>query len=307
MKTLKSLLVLFTLMSFVAAGCKDAPAEIDPLDTTIQQSNLFAIAQSLGDLQAPDLDEASGVAASRSNDLYLWTHNDSGGDPALFLTTTIGADSGRFVLSGAQNIDWEDIAVGPGPDVALQYIYVADIGDNRAVRSSLTIYRVPEPDLNVLDIPVTQNLANVEAINYVYSNGARDAETLMVDPLTNDIYIVSKREAQVGLYLLPFPQSTTEMDTAKFLVNMPFTNFTAGDISADGSEILIKNYFNIYYWPRANGQTVQQALTAVPQRLAYTTEPQGEAICFSLNANGFYTLSEMDSGDPVPLLFYRRN
>ena len=50
MKTLGSLFILFTLMSFVAAGCKDAPAEIDPVDSTIQQTNLFAAAQSMLDM-----------------------------------------------------------------------------------------------------------------------------------------------------------------------------------------------------------------------------------------------------------------
>jgi hypothetical protein len=307
MRTLKSVFVMFTLMSFVAASCEEAPVETDPVDSNTSQIDVFAAAQSSGDLQSPDLDEASGLVASRSNDLYLWTHNDSGGSPSLFLISTVGADSGRFVLSGADNVDWEDIAIGPGPDAGVQYLYVGDIGDNRAVRDNLTIYRLPEPDLNDQNIPATQNLTNIESIDFIYSNGARDAESLMVDPLTNDIYVVSKRESQVGVYVLPFPQATNEMDTAEFLINIPFTMFTAGDISSDGSEILIKNYFNVYYWQRANGQTIAEALAIVPQKIGYTPEPQGEAICFSNKGDGFFTLSEMDSDQPVPILFYRRN
>jgi hypothetical protein len=307
MRTLKSLLLLITLMGVIAAGCKDAPSEVDPIDTTTAQSNLFSSAQPLGYLQSADLNEASGLIASRSNDLYLWTHNDSGGSPTLFLVSTIGADSGRFVLSGTNNVDWEDIAIGPGPDAGVQYLYVGDIGDNRAVRENLTIYRFPEPDLNIRDIPTSQNVANVESINFVYSNGARDAESLLVDPVTRDIYIISKREAQVGLYVLPFPQDVAQIDTAQFLINIPFTSFTAADISIDGSEILVKNYFNIYYWRRASGQTIAEALTAEPQKLNYAPEPQGESICFSNTGNGFYTLSEMDANQPVPILFYRRN
>ncbi|KYG84446.1 hypothetical protein AWW67_04885 [Roseivirga seohaensis] len=306
MKTLKTGLILFVLTTFVAAGCKEVSGDDTPADNA-EISNLFSAAQEVGTIASEDIDEASGLVASRSNSNYLWTHNDSGGEPIVYLMSKTGADASKARLEGAQNIDWEDIAMGPGPDDAIQYLYVGDIGDNSARRSNLTIYRVAEPDLNIANIPSSQTLPNVEAINYVYSNGARDAESLMVDPLTKDIYIVSKRESQVALYKLPYPQSLIEMDTAEFLMNMPYSGFVGGDISIDGSEILIKTYFEIYYWPRANGTTVKDALTEKPSRLAYTAEPQGEAICFSTDGSGFFTVSEKNSADPVPLLFYRRN
>ncbi|KYG83454.1 hypothetical protein [Roseivirga echinicomitans] len=306
MKILKSGLLLFALMTFVAAGCKEVSGDDDPIDDS-PISGLFATAQEVGTIASEDIDEASGLVASRSNSIYLWTHNDSGGEPIVYLMSKAGADSSQVRLEGARNTDWEDIAMGPGPNDTIQYLYVGDIGDNSARRSNLTIYRVAEPDLNVLDIPSQQTLSNVEAINYVYSNGARDAESLMVDPLTKDIYVLSKRESQIGLYVLRYPQSLIEMDTAEFLMNMPYTSFVGGDISLDGSEILIKTYLEIYHWPRANGVTVKDALSEKPSRLIYTAEPQGEAICFSTDGSGFYTVSEKNSADPVPIFFYRRN
>ena len=217
MKTLKTGLILFVLATFVAAGCKEVSGDDDPKDDS-QISNLFAAGQEVGSIASEDIDEASGLVSSRSNNNYLWTHNDSGGEPIVYLMSKTGAEASQARLEGSQNTDWEDIAMGPGPDDAIQYLYVGDIGDNRATRNNLTIYRVAEPDLNVPNIPSSQTLSNVEAINYVYSNGARDAESLMVDPLTKDIYIVSKRESQVGLYVLPFPQSVVEMDTAEFIM-----------------------------------------------------------------------------------------
>ena len=33
-----------------------------------------------------------------------------------------------------------------------------------------------------------------DSINLVYPDGSKDAETLMVDPLNGDIYIITKRE-----------------------------------------------------------------------------------------------------------------
>ncbi|MGW8121708.1 hypothetical protein ACV07N_03535 [Roseivirga echinicomitans] len=306
MKTLKTGLILFVLLTFVAASCKEVSADANPNDNTII-GNLFAAAQQVGTIESEDIDEASGLVGSRSNGNYLWTHNDSGGEPIVYLMSKTGADVSKARLDGARNIDWEDIAMGPGPDDALQYLYVGDIGDNRAKRDNLTIYRVAEPNLNLPNIPSSQTLTNVEAINFVYSNGARDAESLMVDPLTKDIYIVSKRESQVGLYRLPFPQSTIEMDTANYLMDMPYMGFVSADISVDGTEILIKTYFEIYHWARANGVSVQDALSEKPSQLLYTPEPQGEAICFATDGSGFYTISEKGSADPVPLYFYRRN
>ena len=289
-------------------ACSEVNPDADPTVTQLPQSTLFRGPQPSGEVEADIIDEASGLAASRSNDFYLWTHNDSGGDPALYLMTNIGSDSGRYVLEGAQNVDWEDMAIGPGPDAALTYLLVGDIGDNLAQRNDYTIYRVPEPDLNIIDLPEEETLMGVETINFVYSDElSRDAETLMVDPLTRDIYIISKREAQVGVYRLPFPQELAETDTAEFQGIIPFSNIVAGDISPDGTEILIKDYFFVYHWSLAQGMTLQQQLRMPPNRLEYTAEPQGEAIAWAADAARYFTLSEEDSEEPATLFNYQRN
>ena len=51
-------------------------------------------------------------------------------------------------LAGVENRDWEDIAVGPGPDASKSYVYVADIGDNEGQYQYKYIYRFEEPVLN---------------------------------------------------------------------------------------------------------------------------------------------------------------
>lgn len=304
----KGLLAISLIILIMAPSCKEAAVETDPNDTSVPQSRLFSGPLAEGTLESTVIDEASGIAASRSNSLYLWTHNDSGGDADLYLFTTAGADSGRYTLEGAGNIDWEDMTVGPGPDDALNYLFVADMGDNAAVRGSYFIYRVAEPDLNVADLPTSSSLSGVDRINFVYSDGvARDAESLMVDPNTKDLYIVSKREAQVGVYRLPYPQDLTATDTAVFQGVIPFTNIVAADISPDGSEILMKDYFNVYHFP-LTAEGIQGSMLAPPSRLIYTAEPQGEAIAWSADGNTYYTLSEIGrSTDPVVLYSYRRN
>src|SRR5690349_13051881 len=87
------------------------------------------------------LPEASGVAASSSHGL-LWSFNDSA-EPALVALDPEGNVKGRVRVTGASVNDWEDISAGACG--ARRCLYIADIGDNRASRTAVTLYRVPEP------------------------------------------------------------------------------------------------------------------------------------------------------------------
>ncbi len=65
-----------------------------------------------------------------------------------------------------------------------------------------------------------------------------------------------------------------------------------GDISSDGKQIAIKNYWVVYYWEREDGESIPDALSRKPVQLPYKPEPQGEAIGFSYSGDRYYTLSE---------------
>lgn len=306
---MRNLIAVFCFFILCAHGCKSPQSDTNPQIDDSPFSRLFSGPQQIAEVESSVLDEASGLVQSRSNPFYFWSHNDSGGDPTLYLISRDGADSGRYELGGAANIDWEDMAIGPGPTDGVNYLFAGDIGDNSAVRSNLTIYRVPEPDVSQVgsvNLPANATLSNVEAIRFVYEDGARDAEALFVDPSTKDIYIISKREPSVILYRLPFPQSTSEQNTAERVMVLPFTFITAADISPSGNEILIKNYQNVYLWQKTGNQTIQQLLATEPSRLNYTPEPQGEAIAWAVDESGYFTISESD-GDPVAIFRYSRN
>jgi len=78
-------------------------------------------------------------------------------------------------------------------------IYVGDIGDNKAKYKNYRIHIFEEPLIED-SLVVVQD---VRTIKYVYDDGARDAEAFFVHPTSGDIYIISKREEQVGIYHLP--------------------------------------------------------------------------------------------------------
>lgn len=276
-------------------------------DTTTPSPVNFVTEPTMTPVAPNQIDEASGITESRSQPGALWVEQDSGSPAELALLGHDGKVRGKLAIPNATNRDWEDLASGPGPQSGVNYLYIADIGDNNGQYGQYTIYRLPEP-ASVTDVP-----KSVERITYRYPDGARDAETLMLDPQTKDLYIVSKREAKVHLYRLPYPQSTTEISTAEMLGELPFdgtqlpTMITGGDISSDGSEILLRSYLFVYYWSRGKGQTVADAMQRTTAReLTNRVEPQSEAICFDRDNNGFFTLSERASAPSVTLNYYRK-
>src|SRR5688572_2095098 len=58
----------------------------------------------------PQLNEISGLAASRRHRDVLWLHDDGGNPPRLFAVSTRGQRRATFRLEGVPKTDWEDIA-----------------------------------------------------------------------------------------------------------------------------------------------------------------------------------------------------
>ena len=279
----------------------------DGVNDNSEFSELFSSASPAGTIESAEIDEASGLAVSRSNENYLWTHNDSGGDPVIYLLSEQGADVGRIELEGAINRDWEDLAIGPGPQEGINYLFVGDIGDNRAVRESLSIYRLAEPSLPVSELPINLTTSEFDRIEFEFPDGSRDSETLMIDPFTRDIIILSKREKNINVYRLNYPQSLDSVNEAEYLTSLPFTQVVAGDISENGLEILIKTYDNVYYWSREASQSITDTFKQEPEILPYSPEPQGEAIAWAPDGSAYFTLSEK-ADESTPVLYrYDRN
>lgn len=290
MKYIVSFVILFLLKT---AAWGQSQAKVD---------SIFTAGSPVKTISNPELEEMSGMAFSRTHPAIWYTHTDSGGKPVVYFLDTEGKELGEITLRGVKNRDWEDMAVGPGPN-GKSYLYVAEIGDNLAVHSEVAIYRFPEPKTLAEDLEVQPEIARL-----IYPGGARDAESLFVDPVDGQVYLVSKRDKKNTLY--SFSQEAfgkegiTELDEHH---QFSFSSSTAADISADGRQILIKNYFAIYCWERAEGQSVIEALKADPKQLPYVPEPQGEAIAFEPGGKVFYTISEKRFNISPVLYRYQAN
>jgi hypothetical protein len=278
-------------------------------------------------IQSTDIVEASGIAASRRDDDILWVHNDSG-DTARFFAVSRETDSeGRQLaalsLPDANAIDWEDMAIGPGPKDGVDYLYLADIGDNDAVRANVIVYRAVEPVVSVAGTPTPSGdnnytggaLVSSEAVTLRYPDHPHDAETLMVDPDGGDLFIVTKELSGAPSTVFRAPASTTPgsattleqvgqidfkslpmaatpgPDAPTLVRALPFLP-TGGDISPDGSLIAIRTYGSVWVWPRAEGTSVADALAGQPCEAPSAVEQQGEAIAFDSDGRGYVTTSE---------------
>lgn len=247
------------------------------------------------------LDEASGIADSKANPGHLWVQQDSGNPNDIALLSHSGTPLKKIIIKSAVNRDWEDLATGPGPVNGTNYIFLADIGDNALAASEYNIYRFPEPTSAI------DTVFSWEKITFQYPDGAHDAEAILVDNATKDIFIITKQDSPSRIYKIPFPQNANGTNTAVAAGVLTFSGATGAAISNDGMEILVRTYTSTYYWKRSAGQTIEQAMTSNPTTLDTQFEPQGEAICFKNDNSGFFTLSERPSIiAAVNLNFYKR-
>jgi len=258
-------------------------------------ASTFGPGVSQGTVTAPAIVEASGVVASPDNANVLWTENDSGNPNTIFAIDTGGHLLGTYYLDGAVNTDWEDIAIGPGPEPGVNYVYVAD----SATGSSSKVFRIPEPTVYAAQqalSPVTQHLTGVQA--QVFSWPAPNSEAMFVDRQNGEIYLGSKETGVTKFYRATQSQfGASGTQNAAFVASVPLDKGNGADISPSGNEIFVRNQNQTaLLYHRSAGQTVAQAL-AGPSPDSVTIngqniEPNAESIAFDANGINFFTFSE---------------
>lgn len=265
-----------TSAASTAAGSAGVPIA-DP--TPGAAKKLFTIGDSR-------IEESSGLAKSHNFDDIYWTINDSGDRARVF-----GIDqSGKVEMVLNFNADVSDVeAIAVDKD---GFIYVADIGDNEANRDMISIYTMPEP----------KQRGDVEKMTYhrydfTYPDGAHDAETLLVEPGTNQLYIVTKATKGAAIYAAPpAPSREGTNELTKFAPAPPGV-FTDGVFLADGQQAVLRTYTDV--------QTVAWGET--PTVVAKGAAPLGQGESVALGKTDSTLLVGYDAKDspvyqvPVPV------
>ncbi|MFE1247030.1 WD40 repeat domain-containing protein [Streptomyces sp. NPDC058766] len=218
-------------------------------------------------IKDPRITESSGLAASRQHPGVYWTHNDSDDGAYLYAVDgRTGETVATITLTGVGTPrDVEAISIGPG-----NQIYVGDIGDNLGgTWPHVWIYRLPEPkDLRDRTIKATQ-------YTVTYSDGARDAESLVVHPKTGRVYIVDKNEKGGHLYEGPAELSPSGTNVFRPIAGVPDLEATDATLSPDGRHLVVRSYFGslAYDW---NGGKIKRA-----GRLGVPFLGQGESVTYT--------------------------
>lgn len=264
----------------------------------------FAVPERICEIAFAPLKEASGLIASRVNPGIFYTHNDSGGLPIVYAFDRAGTIKAQIELVGATNVDWEDIAIGPGAAAGTWDVCVGDIGDNKCTRRSLTLYRFrdeilkPNRDSKPAVIQVKPTL-----VEFRYEDGPCDAEALAVHPSTGDGYIIQKRGGgPAAVYRIPAPWKSEGVQNLQRIGEMRFpeaapiqTLVTAADFSPDGCRLVVRTYLCGWIWSLPAKTPPDDVLTlirAMPVRIDLSAEKQGEAVCFSSDGRCLLTISE---------------
>lgn len=269
----------------------------------------------------PGLVEVSGVAVD--DDGVTWVVNDSGDSARLFGLRLDGAGTGlepdepgepttddpttvqTVTVTGAENVDWEDLALDRSGDVPA--LWVADAGDNLAARASVTLYRVELPDPSATSVAA-------HAVTVTYPDGAHDVEAVVAEP-DGDVVLFTKEPGRSRAYrvdvgkddtaedvdsetVLPgtvLPETVLAEELGSFPVGDGVTSvLTSADLAADGSTLVLRTYGSVHVVAVPADRPLVDALADPASwcRALSPMELQGEAVALLPDAGGYVTMGE---------------
>jgi hypothetical protein len=253
-------------------------------------------------LQSEELNESSGVAVVGDQ---IWSHNDSGDSPRLFIFDRSGSPLGQVRVAGARAVDWEDMCAFTRDN--RRFVAVGDVGDNAAGRSSVQIYVVEVPSelraaTTSID-PKTTTLPLTAVLQVTYPDGAANCEALAYDPLTQAFVLATKELTRCRLFSVPVGSLTGKQAVeAKQIGRLVLPLVTGGDISPDGRQLVLSTYGPACLLTRRSEPGREQEwLTEGDEAVKMVALPgrkQGESICFSPDARQLFLTSEFL---PAPL------
>lgn len=221
MRTRDATLALLPVLPFLI-GLASAPAAAD---ATVRCS-----------VSDPAITESSGLVALGDR---LVTTNDSGDTGRLFVLDATTCETLGVTSWQGSAVDVE--ALAPAGDDA---VWVGDIGDNLARRDTVTISRVQ----------VGTGDRTTEPTSYTFRYADRsghNAETLLAQPQTGRLYVVSKDVLGGRVYAAPARLDPDGVNVLKPVGEPVLGIATDGAFLPDGRHLVLRNYrlAAVYTWP----------------------------------------------------------
>lgn len=284
----------------VSSACRDSPVKGGEPPILNEQHSAFNAPVVVGKIASKEITESSGLVVSQCQENVLWTHNDSGDGPYVFAMDRTGTHLGTWKVTGAENLDWEDMATYK--DAAGKcVIYIGEIGNSKnGERTEHIIYRFAEPTIKEPDRSTSrQNAAATEpatALKFSYPDRRRNAEVLMADPKTGSLYIVTKEPSEpAAVYKLKYVVGAEKQIAEKVaevtVPAVPFGMLTGGSISGDGKRLVLCDYFAAYEFT-IPGVVFDEIWKQKPTVIDLGKRKQGETIAYSSDGNSLFATTE---------------
>lgn len=259
-----------------------------------------------------ELDEISGLAASRVDDDVLWAIEDGGNPARLYALSRRGRLLARYEVKGTRNLDWEDMA---SFDLdGKHYLLVADTGDNGGTRQDFMLHVFEEPATLA-----NGTLQPAWSIRARWADGPRDCEAVAVDAAAGQVLLVSKKRKPPELFTLPLadpgkavrearrigrlegiPEADAQLQRSDPRLAKLTPLVTAADLSPDGRTLAVLTYGSVLFYRRNPGEDWGAAVARAPETHDVPLIPQAEALAWSRGGAGLYATGEFS---PAPLFY----
>ena len=218
---------------------------------------------------------------------FIWTHNDSGGEAALYkIHPKTGSIIQKITITNAKNVDWEDLAQDE------THIYIGDFGNNYGYRKDLKIYKIAKSHINE---KTTEATAEVILFSYPEQttftkdkNHNFDCEAFFA--YNGELHLFTKNwnDAKSSHYMIP---TSVGEYKAKLIETFDVKGLITGaDIDSNGVIILI-GYTpqKLFMWICSNyeGEKFFLGSNRRIEMGKFVFRGQLEGVCFSENGEGY--------------------
>ena len=182
------------------------------------------------------INETSGLEFYNNNFI---THNDSGGEPSLYVFNEVGEIIETIELNKnpdfeIENNDWEDITNDN------EYLFVADTGNNFGNRDNLNIIRVSKGTDFMVDGIIEISYSDQESF-FPRPKHKYDAEAIIVIEDKIALFSKDRENLNTDLYLVDKNQNGSQILTSEVSYDVN-TLITGGDFDEDRNLLALVSY-----------------------------------------------------------------
>ena len=218
---------IYLLVGLILFGCSNKEIDSAEIDS----------AEIVSKIVLPKIiNETSGLEFYNNNFI---THNDSGGEPSLYVFNEEGEIIETIELNKnpdfeIENNDWEDITNDN------EYLFVADTGNNFGNRDNLNIIRVSKGTDFMVDGIIEISYSDQESF-FPRPKHKYDAEAIIVIEDKIALFSKDRENLNTDLYLVDKNQNGSQILTSEVSYDVN-TLITGGDFDEDRNLLALVSY-----------------------------------------------------------------